>query len=71
MLHGRHLDAFCLNDTHSDAATAAEQAGMLADFLPAYLPFASPFELASPRTPMVGRQVARALAATATEEIAA
>jgi hypothetical protein len=51
LLRNRHLDAFCLNDTHSDARTAAEQEAMLADFLPAYLPFGSPFELDEPRGP--------------------
>jgi hypothetical protein len=71
LLHDRHLDAFCLNDTDSDAAAAAEQAALLADFLPAYLPFPSPFELATPRpattpiapptrTPVVARQGSRA-----------
>jgi hypothetical protein len=69
LLHDRHLDAFCLNDTDSDAAAAAEQAALLADFLPAYLPFPSPFELATPRagtttltplpTPVVARQATR------------
>jgi len=49
LLRNRHLDAFCLNDTDSDPGAAAEQAGLLADFLPAYLPFAAPFELAQPR----------------------
>jgi hypothetical protein len=49
LLRNRHLDAFCLNDTDSDAGSAAEQAELLADFLPAYLPFVSPFELAHPR----------------------
>ena len=43
-----NLDAFCLNDTDSDAAVAAEQEALLAEFLPAYLPFASPFELTAP-----------------------
>jgi hypothetical protein len=71
VLRTRNLDAFCLNDTDSDAATAAVQRGMLADFLPAYLPFASPYELATPRRattpidaprlPVVGRQVVRSL----------
>jgi hypothetical protein len=70
LLHDRHLDAFCLNDTDSDAAAAAEQAALLADFLPAYLPFPSPFELATPRAgttsltpspaPVVARQASRA-----------
>ena len=49
LLRNRHLDAFCLNDTDSDPGAAAEQAALLADFLPAYLPFVSPFELAEPR----------------------
>jgi hypothetical protein len=49
LLRGRGLDVFCLNDTDSDAAVAAEQAALLADFLPAYLPLISPFELARPR----------------------
>jgi hypothetical protein len=69
LLHDRHLDAFCLNDTDSDPTTAAEQAALLADFLPAYLPFPSPFELdtprpgttelAPPRTAVVARQATR------------
>jgi Stealth protein CR2, conserved region 2/Stealth protein CR4, conserved region 4/Stealth protein CR3, conserved region 3/Stealth protein CR1, conserved region 1 len=49
LLRNRHLDAFCLNDTDSDPAVAAEQAELLADFLPAYFPFVSPYELARPR----------------------
>ena len=56
LLRNRHLDAFCLNDTDSDPDAEAVQAELLADFLPAYLPFASPFELARPRaatTPIV------------------
>ncbi len=70
LLHDRHLDAFCLNDTDSDDSVAAEQAALLADFLPAYLPFPSPFELATPRagttspapprTAVVARQASRA-----------
>jgi hypothetical protein len=75
LLHDRHLDAFCLNDTDSDAAAAAEQAALLADFLPAYLPFPSAFELSTPRAgttslplepprgAVVGRQATRAPAA--------
>jgi hypothetical protein len=69
LLHDRHLDAFCLNDTDSDPAAAAEQAALLADFLPAYLPFPSPFELETPRpgttslphapAPVVARQATR------------
>jgi hypothetical protein len=49
LLRHRNLDAFCLNDTDADADAAAEQEALLADFLPAYLPFRSPFELAEPR----------------------
>jgi hypothetical protein len=49
LLRHRNLDAFCLNDTDADPATAAEQEALLADFLPAYLPFRSPFELTQPR----------------------
>jgi hypothetical protein len=49
VLHDRHLDAFCLNDTDSSPAAAAEQAALLAEFLPLYLPFPSPYELAAPR----------------------
>ena len=49
LLRHRHLDAFCLNDTDSDPASAADQEQLLADFLPAFLPFASPYELARPR----------------------
>ncbi|GAB1693944.1 stealth family protein [Krasilnikovia sp. M28-CT-15] len=76
LLRHRHLDAFCLNDTESDADVAAEQAGLIADFLPAYLPFVSPYELTEPRPatvalsrlhpapPVVGRQVTRAVAGT-------
>ncbi|GIE93647.1 stealth family protein [Paractinoplanes rishiriensis] len=48
-LHDRHLDAFCLNDTDSSPAAAAEQAALLAEFLPLYLPFPSPYELTAPR----------------------
>ena len=36
LLRNRHLDAFCLNDTDSDASVALEQAALLADFLPLY-----------------------------------
>lgn len=49
LLRKRHLDAFCLNDTDSDPAVAAEQEALLAEFLPAYLPFRAPFELERPR----------------------
>ncbi|MEV4707692.1 stealth family protein [Actinoplanes sp. NPDC049316] len=49
LLRHRDLDAFCLNDTDSDPAVAAEQAALLNEFLPAYLPFVSPYELTGPR----------------------
>ena len=49
LLRDRHMDAFCLNDTDSHPDAVAEQAALLADFLPAFLPFAAPFELAQPR----------------------
>ncbi len=49
LLHHRHLDAFCLNDTDSGPDVAAEQEALLAEFLPAFLPFRAPFELARPR----------------------
>ncbi|GIM89544.1 stealth family protein [Paractinoplanes toevensis] len=70
VLHDRHLDAFCLNDTDSTVEAADEQAALLAEFLPAYLPFPSPYELANPRpatgrlelprTPVLARQASRA-----------
>jgi hypothetical protein len=47
LLRHRHLDVFCLNDTDSDSSTAALQAELLGEFLPAYFPFRSPFELVS------------------------
>jgi hypothetical protein len=69
LLRHRNLDAFCLNDTDSDPAVVADQDAMLADFLPAYLPFVSPYELspwngpvsAAPPAPptLPGRQVGR------------
>ncbi|BCJ54701.1 exopolysaccharide phosphotransferase [Actinoplanes sp. NBRC 14428] len=60
LLRHRHLDAFCLNDTDSDEVVAAEQEALLAEFLPAYLPFPSPYELTGPRpTAAVVAQVDR------------
>lgn len=44
LLRHRDLDTFCLNDTDSDEAVAAEQGALLSEFLPAYLPFVSPYE---------------------------
>ncbi|MEV8510160.1 stealth family protein [Actinoplanes sp. NPDC051475] len=72
LLRHRNLDAFCLNDTDSDDAVAAEQAALLGEFLPAYLPFASPYELTGPRpAPAVLTQVDRgpALAPGKTPEV--
>ncbi|MDY7085893.1 MAG: stealth family protein [Actinomycetota bacterium] len=60
LLHKRHLDAFCLNDTDSGAGIVQEQAALLAEFLPAYLPFPSRWERPFPRTPVVARQIKRA-----------
>jgi hypothetical protein len=45
LLAKRHCDVFCLNDTDSAEVALAEQAAMMADFLPQYFPFRSPFEL--------------------------
>ncbi|MFU8850631.1 stealth family protein [Micromonospora sp. SL1-18] len=45
LLARRHRDVFCLNDTDSDPEAFQEQENMLADFLPRYLPFPTPFEL--------------------------
>ncbi|SNY14306.1 stealth family protein [Paractinoplanes atraurantiacus] len=69
LLHNRNLDAFCLNDTDSPAALAGEQAALLAEFLPAYLPFPSRWELSTPRAgtmsasstrrPVIARQATR------------
>ncbi|MGK5678744.1 stealth family protein [Actinoplanes sp. URMC 104] len=73
LLHRRNLDAFCLNDTASRPEAVPEQAALLAEFLPAYLPFPSRWELSTPRagttpipakaptrTPVVARQPSRA-----------
>ena len=58
LLRHRNLDAFCLNDTDSDPALVADQEAMLADFLPAYLPFVSPYELSSTDRPATAPQPA-------------
>ena len=63
LLRHRDLDAFCLNDTDSDEAVASEQGALIADFLPAYLPFRSPYELARPR--LLARQLDRKAAKAA------
>ncbi|MFC7279924.1 stealth family protein [Paractinoplanes rhizophilus] len=44
-LRKRHHQLFCLNDTKSGEISAEAQATMLTDFLTAYYPFPSPFEL--------------------------
>ncbi|WIM95460.1 stealth family protein [Actinoplanes oblitus] len=61
LLRSRDVDAFCLNDVDTAGAAVAEQEALLADFLPAYLPFASPFELRVPHL-IAPRQPAGALA---------
>jgi hypothetical protein len=76
LLRHRNLDAFCLNDIDSDPAVVADQEAMLADFLPAYLPFVSPYELSSAGGPgtapqpappkLPGRQVGRKAVPAAT-----
>ncbi|BAL92258.1 hypothetical protein AMIS_70380 [Actinoplanes missouriensis 431] len=69
LLRERDTDAFCLNDVDTDSAAVADQEALLADFLPLYLPFVSPFEsrgpragtapaapaIAAPRQPLPGR----------------
>ncbi|GLY01979.1 MULTISPECIES: stealth family protein [Actinoplanes] len=45
LLARRHCDVFCLNDTDTAAVAFSEQASMMADFLPQYFPFRSPYEL--------------------------
>ncbi len=49
LLRRRDVDTLCLNDVDSPDAALDEQEALLADFLPAYLPFPSPFELREPR----------------------
>ncbi|MEU4421017.1 stealth family protein [Actinoplanes sp. NPDC024001] len=49
LLRHRNVDAFCLNDVDADSAAVADQEALLAEFLPTYLPFQSPFELRRPR----------------------
>jgi hypothetical protein len=49
LLRNREVDAFCLNDVDVPSAAAADQEALVAEFLPLYLPFASPFELPVPR----------------------
>ncbi|MEU4559132.1 stealth family protein [Actinoplanes sp. NPDC023936] len=64
LLARRHCDAFCLNDTDSAAVAYSEQAAMMADFLPQYFPFRSPFELpddvAAERAKFSATELARA-----------
>ncbi|AEV88170.1 hypothetical protein ACWT_7160 [Actinoplanes sp. SE50] len=45
LLRARDADTLCLNDVDSGEAAVPEQRALLAEFLPAYLPFPSPFEL--------------------------
>ncbi|HWS35987.1 MAG TPA: stealth family protein [Actinoplanes sp.] len=45
LLRGRNVDAFCLNDVDAHGTAVADQEALVAEFLPAYLPFISPFEL--------------------------
>ncbi|GGK89681.1 stealth family protein [Mangrovihabitans endophyticus] len=69
VLRRRHLDAFCLNDTDSSPAATDEQARLLAEFLPAFLPFASPYELSHPRpgtTPIAAPHIPATRGAPAT-----
>ncbi|MFC7534244.1 stealth family protein [Actinoplanes sp. GCM10030250] len=49
LLRNRNVDAFCLNDVDVHSAAVPDQDALLAEFLPAYLPFISPFELRKPR----------------------
>ena len=54
ILRLRHLDVFCLNDTESDEAVSHEQAALLREFLPAYFPFRSPYEMSDTSLPTYG-----------------
>jgi hypothetical protein len=44
LVRNRRPDVFCLNDTDADETAHDEHSALLADFLPAYFPFAAPFE---------------------------
>ncbi|WP_307797884.1 stealth family protein [Actinoplanes flavus] len=65
LLRSRDLDAFCLNDVDVHSAAVADQEALVTEFLPAYLPFVSPFEsqhrvlraIAAPRRPNTDRPV--------------
>ncbi|WP_308285715.1 stealth family protein [Actinoplanes hulinensis] len=65
LLRSRDVDAFCLNDVDVHSAAVADQEALVAEFLPAYLPFVSPFEsqhrvlraIAAPRRPNTDRPV--------------
>jgi hypothetical protein len=50
MLATRPYDVFCLNDVGAYDDETGEQQRMLAEFLPAYLPFCAPFELSDEET---------------------
>jgi hypothetical protein len=69
LLAQRHCDVFCLNDTDSAEVALGEQAAMMADFLPQYFPFRSPFELpddeAARRTAFSATELALAAQAAA------
>jgi hypothetical protein len=64
LLAKRHCDVFCLNDTDSAEVALGEQAAMMADFLPHYFPFRSPYELpdevAAERAAFSASELARA-----------
>jgi len=45
LLWRRHQDVFCLNFTEAADHSLSDVAAMLADFLPRYFPFPSPYEL--------------------------
>ncbi|BCY14522.1 exopolysaccharide phosphotransferase [Actinoplanes sp. L3-i22] len=49
LLRLRNADTLCLNDVDGRDAAPDELDSLLADFLPAYLPFSAPFELREPR----------------------
>jgi hypothetical protein len=73
LLARRNYDVFCLNDTDSADVALSEQAAMMADFLPRYFPFRSPFELpddvAAQRSASSATWLARAAQAGATVRV--
>lgn len=46
-LQHRNNEVFCLNDTDAEGLPVREQAALLQEFLPAYYPFRSPYEITS------------------------